>query len=158
MPHGDTNMGQIWPKQWRVAWQQQAVTCTNVDFSLLRFSGTYLRAISQCVSKYYFFCIMSLEIILSKLLPHLPGTNELRKRIWPCSLLWAAMLVQATVGYNTKKDCRGRILLPKHLTPQVTVKLLIKLHQIPNLNASRLFLKLSLLNPLKPGFKSRMKM
>ena len=40
------------------------------------FCGIHLRAISQREPK-MLFCIMSLKIILLKILPHLPGTNEL---------------------------------------------------------------------------------
>ena len=46
------------------------------DLSSNEFCGIYLRAISQEVPT-NLICNMSSEITLLKLLPHLPGTNEL---------------------------------------------------------------------------------
>ena len=57
--------------------QHQAITWTNVDFWSVRFLGTHPRAISKWVPK-LLFVVMSLKIILLKLLPYLPGTNELK--------------------------------------------------------------------------------
>ena len=51
------------------------------------FCGIYLRAIMQRVPK-LLYCVMSLKIRLLKLLPNLPGTNELNKvSITACLLL-----------------------------------------------------------------------
>ena len=58
------------------------VPSPNVDFSLVRFCGIHLRAISQGVSK-LLFCIISLKSTLLNLLSHLPGAewiNTLRQR------------------------------------------------------------------------------
>ena len=71
--------------QWHISWTtfaqemacwHQAITQTNVEYSIVRFCGCHPRAISQQVSK-LLFCIMSLKIKLLRLLPHLPGANEL---------------------------------------------------------------------------------
>ena len=59
-----------------VVWQHQTIIWTNDGFSWVRFCDIHLRAISQQVPK-VLFCIMSLKILLLKLLPHLPGVNEL---------------------------------------------------------------------------------
>ena len=48
-----------------------------LKLSLVRVCGIHLRAIWRWVPK-LLFCIMSQKIILLQLLPHLPGTNELR--------------------------------------------------------------------------------
>ena len=47
-----------------------------VTFPSVRFCGIFLRAVSLWLAK-LLFCIMNLTIVLSILLPHLPGTNEL---------------------------------------------------------------------------------
>ena len=44
-------MCQHWLRQWLVAWRHQAITWTNVDFSLVRLPGIHLRTISQWVPK-----------------------------------------------------------------------------------------------------------
>ena len=43
-PYGDMYLDQHWLRQWLVAWQQQAITWTNVDLSSLRSSDFHLRA------------------------------------------------------------------------------------------------------------------
>ena len=58
--------------------QHQAITWTNVDFSLIRFCDIDLRAILQRVSK-LIFCIMSLNIVHLKLLPQLNGGQCVKK-------------------------------------------------------------------------------
>ena len=63
MPYGDTEMGQHWLRLWLIAWQHLGITWTNADFSLARFYGIQLRAISLWVLK-LLFCVMSLKIIL----------------------------------------------------------------------------------------------
>ena len=72
--------GQHWFGWWFVAWRHQSITWTNVNFALVKFCDVYLRAISQWVSK-LLISIISLDVNLLKLLPHLPGTNKWRK--WP---------------------------------------------------------------------------
>ena len=59
-----------------MAWCHQAITWTNVDLLLMRFCDIHLRAISQRVPMINLLYI-EFEIILSKLLPHFPGANEL---------------------------------------------------------------------------------
>ena len=54
------------------------VTWINVDLSLGRFYGIHLRIVSWQMSKLLFWT-MSLKIIYLKLLPHLPGINELTR-------------------------------------------------------------------------------
>ena len=54
-----------------------AITGTYVDFSLLRCYGIHLRAVSQQATKLLY--ITSLNITRLKLLPHLPGANELNE-------------------------------------------------------------------------------
>ena len=63
-------------EQTECGWQHLPITWTNVDFSLVRFCGIHLRAISLWVLK-LLFCIMSLKSILLRLLPHLPGASEI---------------------------------------------------------------------------------
>ena len=58
-----------------VQWHQ-TITRTNFDFSVLGFCGFHLRAISEWIPK-LLYCILSLKIIVLKLLPRLPGANEL---------------------------------------------------------------------------------
>ena len=75
--HGNIDLGQHWLRF--VAWRHQAITWTNVDFWLGRFSGIPLGAISHWVTKLLYY-IMSLKIILLEILPHIPGANELTHR------------------------------------------------------------------------------
>ena len=58
------------------AWWHQAITWTNVDFSLLRFYGIDIRAISQQMPK-LLFCIISVKILPLKLVQQFLGANEL---------------------------------------------------------------------------------
>ena len=46
-PYGNRDLGQHWLRQWLVAWQHQAITWTNVDWSSVKFSDIHIRAISQ---------------------------------------------------------------------------------------------------------------
>ena len=57
-----------------------AISWTNVNFSILRFCGIHLRAISHQVPKLP-VCIVGFKILLLKLLPHVLGANELRCHI-----------------------------------------------------------------------------
>ena len=68
--------GSTWGMLWLVSWRHQAITCANVDFSIVRFCGIQQSAILQRSPK-LLSCIMSLKIILLRLAPHLPGTTEL---------------------------------------------------------------------------------
>ena len=81
MPYADINLGQYWLRLRLVAWWHQAITWTNADFSWVRFCGIHRRAIQQLVSK-LLFCILILNIMLSKLLPHLPGAKDLIRWWW----------------------------------------------------------------------------
>ena len=49
--YGDIAQGQHWLRWWLVAWRHQAITWTNVVFSLVMISGVYLRVISQQLSQ-----------------------------------------------------------------------------------------------------------
>ena len=44
MPYGEIDLGQHWLRWWLVAWQHQAITWTNVYFSLARSSDNHLMA------------------------------------------------------------------------------------------------------------------
>ena len=46
-PYGDRDLGQLWLRQWLVAWRHQAITWTNVDWSSVKSSDIHIRAISQ---------------------------------------------------------------------------------------------------------------
>ena len=75
-PFGNLDLGQHWLRWWLVVWRYQDITRTIVDFSMLRFGGIHLKAVSWVLK--FLFCIMSWKIILSKLLACVPGVNELR--------------------------------------------------------------------------------
>ena len=55
----------------------QVSTRTILDFPLVRFSSIHVGAISQQVFRIQ-FCTMSLKIRLLKVLPHIPGSSELK--------------------------------------------------------------------------------
>ena len=55
------------------------ITKTNVNFSLVRRCGIHKRAIFTTRVSKLLFCIMSLAMVLSKLLSHIPGANGLTK-------------------------------------------------------------------------------
>ena len=57
--------------------RHQAITWTNVDFSLTRFCGIHLAAISSAQAIILNDEFENLKIILLEILPHLPGTNWL---------------------------------------------------------------------------------
>ena len=61
----------------------------------VRFCSIHLRAISGLVTK--LLCILSLKIILLKLLPHLPGANELKGWI-STNLCWFQGQIKAVTG------------------------------------------------------------
>ena len=75
-PHDNTDLAWYWLRLWLVAWHHQAITWTNVAFSLIRFCGIHLREILQQVPK-QLFCIISLIIFHLKSLSHCPEVNEL---------------------------------------------------------------------------------
>ena len=45
-PYGDRDLGQLWLRQWLVAWRHQAITWTNVDLSSVMSLGIHLRELS----------------------------------------------------------------------------------------------------------------
>ena len=51
MPYRNLDMGQHWLSYWLVALWHQAVTCTNLDFSLVTFTEIDLKVIAQWVPK-----------------------------------------------------------------------------------------------------------
>ena len=63
-------------RQWLVAWWHQAITWTIADFSLVRFCGIHVEAISQLQAN-LLFSVTILNTTLLKLLPHFTETNEL---------------------------------------------------------------------------------
>ena len=46
-PYGDRDLGQHWLRKWLVAWQHQAITWTNIDWSSVMSSDNHIRAISH---------------------------------------------------------------------------------------------------------------
>ena len=77
--YGDIDPGQHWLRYCLVAWWYQAITWTNVDTSSMVISGLHVRAISQEVLIKFMSNMMGSELTLLKLLPPLPGANELTK-------------------------------------------------------------------------------
>ena len=75
MSYSDINLGQ--------QRRNQAITWTDVDFSLVKFCGIHLRPISKRVPKLlFYFHITDLKMIRLKVLPHIPEDNELINRIY----------------------------------------------------------------------------
>ena len=85
MPYGNIHLGQHWLRQWFVAWRHETITRTNVDLSSQVFCGIYLRAISQVVLINLNMCS---DITFLKLLPHLPGANDISIEFKIHSNLW----------------------------------------------------------------------
>ena len=50
-PYGDIDLGQHWVRQWLVFWRHQAITWTNVYFSLVKFCSIHLRATPQRIPR-----------------------------------------------------------------------------------------------------------
>ena len=48
-----SDLGQIYIRQWPVAWWRQTLTSTFVDFSSVKFLGTYLRTIHSEYPRYF---------------------------------------------------------------------------------------------------------
>ena len=82
----------LWPSnvlwRWRfrskLAWWHQAITWTDVDFSIVRFRDIHIRAISQWGPKPH-FCIMNLNILL-RILKKYTATSP-RPNEWRCFVL-----------------------------------------------------------------------
>ena len=70
-PCGDIDLGQ----HWFVAWQHQAITWTDVDFSSMEFCGIHLTTICSAwdINSWYMYEFEN--CIILKLRPHLPGAN-----------------------------------------------------------------------------------
>ena len=80
-PYVDRDLGQLWLRQWLVAWRHQAITWTNVDLSTLRSYAIHPRALSWEDLKLHTNKIrMKFEFLKSH--PALPGSNELTH--WSC--------------------------------------------------------------------------
>ena len=75
-PYGGRDLGQLWFRQWLVAWRHQVITWTNVDSSSLRSHDVYLRAISLEISQPSVTKI-SLKIRFLRIYCNLSGANEL---------------------------------------------------------------------------------
>ena len=77
MPYGDRDLDQHWLRLWLDAWWHQAITWTNVELSSGGFCGIHLRVILQEVfmNSIHDMCLKS---TLLKLLPDLPGDNEIK--------------------------------------------------------------------------------
>ena len=75
-PYDDRDLCQHWLKYWLVAWRHQAITWTNVDWSLVESSDIHIRAISQEMSQPSITNI-NLKIICLKFHSNIPGTNKL---------------------------------------------------------------------------------
>ena len=82
-PHGDIDLGQHWFRYCLVVWGHRAITCINVDQSLVRIWRIRLKAISQRVPTVLFG---EMKIILLLILPHLPQANMLI--IWYIYTMW----------------------------------------------------------------------
>ena len=76
MPYGGKDQGQHWFRWWLIAWWHQAITWTNIDWTSLRSSDVYLRAISLDTSQPSVTKI-SLQLIFLRFYWNLPGDNEL---------------------------------------------------------------------------------
>ena len=117
---------QHWLRWWLVAWRQQTITWTNVDFSLVRFCGISLRTTVQRAPK-ILFCMRSWKIILLWLLPHLTGTNEF---IWvagfhPSYIIHSTWL---TIVHSTNPTIA--ILLARSQNQQLVAKKMIEYHRL----------------------------
>ena len=84
----DNRSGPILARAMACFWRHQAITWTNVDFSLLRPYALHkhVRAIPQREPT-FLYTIIFVKIILLKLRPHLPETKELKGykktcRVW----------------------------------------------------------------------------
>ena len=85
-------LNSLWPNdavQWHssrstlprvMPYRNQAVNWTDVDLSLMMFSGDFLRVKTQWLSKVLIY-IIGLKNIFKQLLPHLKGDNELTHHV-----------------------------------------------------------------------------
>ena len=74
-PYGDMELGQHWLRQWLVAWRHQAITWTNVDWSVrshgIHLGASSLEDLKKTIKE------TRLKIAVLKWHPGLPGANEL---------------------------------------------------------------------------------
>ena len=75
-PYGDKDLGQHWLRKWLVAWQHQAITWNNVDWSSVKSSDNHIRATSQEIPQPSNTKI-HLKITYIKFHSNFPGANEL---------------------------------------------------------------------------------
>ena len=89
MPYGDRDVGQHWLRWWLVAWQHQAITWTNVDWSSVKSSDIHIGAISQEMPQPSVTKIRS-KIFIQYLKFHskFPGANELMVCTLVCLKNW----------------------------------------------------------------------
>ena len=83
MSYCEIDLGQNLVEVMAPCLRYQCITCTNADFSFVRFSGIHMRAILKRVLQ-LLICIMSLASKPLKLLTHPPGVNEFKNYICPC--------------------------------------------------------------------------
>ena len=98
-PYGNINLGQNWLRLWLVAWRNQPITWTNVDFLFVGVLWRTPQTISHPIPK-LLFCSTILTYILLKSLSHLPGANKLIQHLvirymlsttWPM-VAWTEMV------------------------------------------------------------------
>ena len=74
-PYGDMELGQHWLRQWLVAWRHQAITWTNVDWSVrshgIHLGASSLEDLKKTIKE------TRLKIAVLKWHPGLPGANVL---------------------------------------------------------------------------------
>ena len=74
MLYGNVHLSQHWLRWWLDGRRHQANNWRNVDFSLMRFWGIHLAAVSQRVPM-LLFCIMHLKITFLNILQYLTRSN-----------------------------------------------------------------------------------
>ena len=79
MPYSVGDLCQHWFRQRLVAWRHQAITWTNVDWSLVKYSDLNIRALSQEMPQQSVIKI-HLKITYLKFHSNFPGANELTHR------------------------------------------------------------------------------
>ena len=97
MPYGDTELGRHWFRWWLGAWWHQAITWTNIDFSLVRLCGIHLKAISQPVSNLFPCYVIWHNTCWSSLVQKMAITITLREHHgisfhWPMNYLCNILL------------------------------------------------------------------
>ena len=68
-PSDVIDLGQHQLMWWLVAWRQQVITWTKVNFSLMRFYGIHLRVISPCVPEFENYSLKVTVTSLNELTP-----------------------------------------------------------------------------------------